>query len=297
MLRVTFSCDSKRRSLAVSIKYKNIHMADDPKISVIMGVYNCESTVAEAIESILGQSFTDFEFVICDDCSVDNTYQIICDYAERDSDRVVVLRNEKNSKLAYSLNHCLRHARGKYIARMDGDDLSVSDRLQKLYEFLEANPGYDLVGSAVSFFDGAGIWGTNEKREHPNKRDKLGGVCFNHASIMMKRATYEKLGGYTDVPRTVRCEDLDLWYKFFAAGCKGYNLKEDLYHVRLAYNDMKRRKFEDRLNSIKTCIVGYKSLGFRWIEYGFLIKALIAAILPNRIMFTYHKLVLRQRLR
>lgn len=99
-----------------------------PEISLIMAVYNCQDTVAEAIDSIIGQTFQDFECIICDDCSTDDTYRIVCEFANEYPDRIVVLRNERNEKLAYSLNHCLRHAKGEYIARMDGDDISLPER-------------------------------------------------------------------------------------------------------------------------------------------------------------------------
>lgn len=268
-------------------------MDSRPEISIIMAVYNCEDTVIESMESILNQSFQDFEFVICDDCSEDNTYEIIRSYADRYPDKIVVLKNERNSKLAYSLNCCLQHARGNYIARMDGDDVSESDRLQKQYDFLVARPDYDLVGTSVSFFDGGEVWGGLRKTAIPNKKDKLGGVCFNHATILVKEAVYNSLGGYTDVARTVRCEDLDLWYKFFAAGFKGYNMEEALYRVRLAPSDMNRRKFRDKINGVKTRISGYRLLGFKWYDYVHLLKPIVAAFVPNRLMLLYHKMVLR----
>lgn len=260
-----------------------------------MAVYNCQNTVAEAIESILDQTFQDFEFVICDDCSDDGTYQIVCNYAERYPDKIVVVRNEKNSKLAYSLNHCLRNVRGKYIARMDGDDASVPERFEKQYDFLQKNRQYDLVGTAMSFFDESGEWGKVEKNQLPSVKDKLGGVCFNHATIMIKKSAYDCVGNYTDIPRTLRCEDIDLWYKLFAAGLKGYNTKDVLYRVRVDEDAMKRRSFALRLNVFKTMSAGYKLMNFPWPYYIFLLKPLIAGLIPNRMMLIYHKIVFNEK--
>ena len=101
-----------------------------PKISVIMGVHNGEKTLPRAIDSILNQTFTDFELIICDDCSTDATIQVIKDYIEKDN-RVILIRNESNSGLAASLNNCINISKGEYIARMDDDDISHVDRFEK----------------------------------------------------------------------------------------------------------------------------------------------------------------------
>ena len=91
-----------------------------PKVSVLMGVFNCEKTVEKAIESIQQQSFSDWEMIICDDGSNDNTTSIIQSIAQTD-ERIILIQNEANHGLAYTLNHCLQYATGEYCARMDGD--------------------------------------------------------------------------------------------------------------------------------------------------------------------------------
>jgi glycosyltransferase involved in cell wall biosynthesis len=116
-------------------------MRINPQISVIMAVYNGEKYLAEAIESILNQTFKEFEFIIIDDGSKDNSLNIIKRYAKKDS-RIIIIKNEKNMKLAWSLNKGLKIARGKYIARMDSDDISLTDRLEKQYYFLEKKEIY-----------------------------------------------------------------------------------------------------------------------------------------------------------
>lgn len=103
-------------------------VGDRPKISVIMGVYNGADRVDEAIASIRVQTFTDWEFIICDDASTDNTWEKLVEWSKIDS-RIVPIRNEKNMKLAATLNKCLEHASGSYIARMDDDDYSYPWRL------------------------------------------------------------------------------------------------------------------------------------------------------------------------
>ena len=105
-------------------------VGDRPKISVIMGVYNGADRVDEAIASIRVQTFTDWEFIICDDASTDNTWEKLVEWSKIDS-RIVPIRNEKNMKLAATLNKCLEHASGSYIARMDDDDYSYPWRLKQ----------------------------------------------------------------------------------------------------------------------------------------------------------------------
>ena len=124
-----------------------------PKISIIMGAYNCQDTVCESIDSILAQTFTDWEFIICDDASTDETLTVLNRYKTNYPDKFVILHNENNMMLAGSLNRCLKVAKGKYIARMDADDLSEPTRLQKQYEYLENNPDMDLVGTFMQGFD------------------------------------------------------------------------------------------------------------------------------------------------
>lgn len=260
----------------------------NPKISVIMAVYNCENTVSEAIESILKQTFQDFEFIICDDCSTDDTYKILLSYHNQYPDKIVILQNNKNSKLAYSLNHCLRYAKGEYVARMDGDDISVLERLEKQLGFLEEHPEYDVVGSSMVFFDQHGERLKLVKKEVPDKYDLLKNPCFHHATILMKKSVYDELNGYTVLPRTTRGQDYDLWFRFFKKGFKGYNMPDAFYKVRVGVHDLKRRTFRTRLQAVQNALVGYRLLKYPLKHYVFAFKPLIAGIVPKSIMFDYH---------
>ena len=107
-----------------------------PLVSIIMGAYNCENTIYDCMESILKQTYENWEFIICDDCSSDHTLEILKKYEKNDK-RIHILHNEKNMRLAASLNRCLEVAHGKYVARMDADDISMPDRLEKQVEFLQ----------------------------------------------------------------------------------------------------------------------------------------------------------------
>ena len=107
-----------------------------PKVSVLMGVFNCSEFVAEAIESILSQTFSDFELIICDDGSSDDTAAIVKKYAETDK-RIVFVQNDRNYGLAHTLNRCLSLSSGDYLIRMDGDDVSKPERFQVLLDTAE----------------------------------------------------------------------------------------------------------------------------------------------------------------
>ncbi|HAS7841575.1 TPA: glycosyltransferase family 2 protein, partial [Vibrio cholerae] len=121
-----------------------------PKISVVMSVYNGEKYLGEAIDSILKQTFSDFEFIIINDGSTDKTLEIIKSYMKKD-DRIVLVSRE-NKGLIVSLNEGLDLAKGQYIARMDADDISIKSRFEKQIEFLDSNPDIGVCGTWVEVF-------------------------------------------------------------------------------------------------------------------------------------------------
>lgn len=145
-----------------------------PTVSVIMGIYNCESTLSDAIDSIISQTFTDWELIMCDDGSTDNTYEIAKKYSVRYRN-IKLIKNNKNSGLAYSLNQCLKHVNGKYVARMDADDFCLPERFEKQVKFLDGNLEYQVVGSSVQLFDGINDLNIRQLKEIPEKKDLING--------------------------------------------------------------------------------------------------------------------------
>jgi len=125
----------------------------EPKVTVLMPVYNGERYLNEAVDSILGQTFTDFEFLIIDDASTDKTPEILRSY---DDPRIRVVTNEENLGLSKSLNKGLALARGEFIARMDADDVSYPYRLQVQHEFMTQHPGAGVIGSWAEYIDRKG---------------------------------------------------------------------------------------------------------------------------------------------
>lgn len=248
-------------------------------ISVIMATYNCADTLKESIDSILAQTYTDWKFIICDDCSTDNTYELLKGYEAENPDKFLIIKNEKNSKLPFSLNHCLQYADGEFCARMDGDDYVSPERFEKQVEFLKANPDTHLVGCALRVFDDKkGLGRIIYCKDEPNKFDLLDAPCFPHAAIMTYTNVYKELGGYTVSKRTVRSQDYDLWFKFFSKGFKGKNLQEPLYFMREDANAFLRRKPRLYLWLIVTKWKGYRLLKFPLKYYWHILLPLIALV-------------------
>ncbi len=238
-------------------------MTDEPKISVLMGTYNCEDTLGEAIESIFAQSYANWELILCDDGSTDETYTTAEKYVKQRPAQCVLLRNETNKKLSYTLNRCLHAASGELIARMDADDISHPDRFEKQVRFLQEHPDIQLVGTAMRVFDESGYHGVRHPPALPDSTDLISGTPFFHATILAYKHVYDALHGYSLEKRADRVEDIDLWFRFFAHHFNGGNLDAALYDVRENMSAIKRRTLCARIHSIQTRAVGYRLLGFR----------------------------------
>lgn len=229
----------------------------NPTVSVIMGVYNCAPTLPDAIESILAQSMTDWEFIICDDGSTDQSWQIATEYSKRD-ERIVLLQNAQNLGLNETLNKCLAAARGKYIARMDGDDRCPADRFEAELCFLRDHPDYALVSGWMECYDARGTYGVIQYREMPQYADLVRGSQFCHAGSMLRADVLAMLGGYRSTSDTERVEDYDLWVRLYAAGYKGYNLQRVVYSMCDDRNAFRRRKLKYRINESKVSYRVYR---------------------------------------
>ncbi len=195
-----------------------------------MSVYNAELYLADAIKSILEQTYRDFEFIIIDDGSTDRSIEIVKSFYDT---RIVFLQ-QPNKGLAYSLNRGIRESRGKYIARMDADDISAPTRLEKQVDFLNQNPKYILVGCNGIQIDEQGCYLSklyrSNSREQIIKELSLGISPFIHGSVIFKKEFALVSGLYDE--KKVTFEDWDLWMKMFSRGDMT-NLEESLYSYRL----------------------------------------------------------------
>jgi len=180
-----------------------------PRVSILVSTYNGEKYLSQAIESLLNQSFTDFELIIVNDGSSDNSERVIRSF---DDDRVVYLRNAQNQGIAASQNKGLSVARGEYVALQDHDDISVAHRLHLQVEYLAAHPDIAMVGSSSLRIDAFGVL-KSERSAPLNDIDLkwylMFGQPFVHTSLMVRRRIIEEIGGYSRDPEVRMCEDYD----------------------------------------------------------------------------------------
>ncbi len=256
-----------------------------PKVSIIMGIYNCEATLPRAIDSVLNQTYNNWELIMCDDASSDKTYEVACKYAKSHLNKIKVLRNDVNKKLAYSLNRCLKESSGEYIARMDADDINLPERIEKEVEFLSTHPEYSLVSCRAIVFDENGDRGIRDKAGEHFKEEMIKGLPFLHPTIMVRKTAFDKLNGYTVAKRTERGQDVDLYFRFFAMGFRGYTIEDPLYRYHESKKDYKKRNLKVAIGASKTLLYGHKLLSFpiRYRFYAF--KPLISALIPTHIKY------------
>lgn len=260
-----------------------------PLISVIMGIYNCEDTLREAIDCILNQTVKEWELILCDDGSTDRTYDIVKEYKNNYPEKIVVLRNETNRGLNYTLNRCLNKSQGKYIARMDGDDRCVPERFEKELEVFEKEPDIAIVSSDMEFFDENGCWGRVSHPEYPERNDFVYGTPFCHAPCIVKREAYYKVRGYSVANWLLRVEDYHLWIKMYEAGYKGKNIHLPLYQMRDDRNAYARRKFKYRINEALVKLYAVKSLRLPIWKSVYAIKPILVGLMPAKLYDYLHK--------
>lgn len=199
------------------------------KLSVLMPAYNAGNYISEAIDSILKQTFTDFEFIIVNDGSTDNTKEII----ESFSDPRIILLNQENKGIATALNAGLSKAKAPYIARFDADDVCFPHRLEQQYDFLNTHPGYIVCGSDAEYISANGEHLFNFRsisHTHEQIIEKVYAHCpFIHSSVMYRKDAVIKAGGYS--LHAHNFEDYFLWIRLKQFG-KFYNLRQQLIKVR-----------------------------------------------------------------
>lgn len=203
-----------------------------PMISVVMACYNREDFIGIAIESILNQTYTDFEFIIIDDCSTDNSAKIIESYANSDQ-RIKFIRNSANMHLIHNLREGFRQAKGKYIARMDDDDISLPTRFEKQIKYMEENPDIAVLGTFIELI-------SKSKAESwvvASEPDKIAALMlfFNpmcHPTVMIRKS-FLKSHNLNYSKEALYAEEYDLWKEVILKGGKLANLPEVLLKYRV----------------------------------------------------------------
>ena len=248
-------------------------------VSILMSVYNGAKTLSAAVDSVLSQSYRDFEFIICDDASTDESWTILQHYAAKDV-RIQLIRNERNCGLGASLNHCLRVSNGRFIARQDADDISDPERLGRTLDYLIRND-LPYVGCGVNVFDDTGIWSRRLFPEIITKHIIAQKNPFFHPTMLFKREVLELVGGYRVTEYTRRTEDYDLVMRLASKGIIGRNLQEYLYHVYEPMDAYNRHTVKTRWYEICTRVYGLRQMKSPPGDYIYLMKPIIMCLIPR----------------
>lgn len=265
-----------------------------PTVSVIMSVFNVKKYeyLLNSVNSILNQTYKDFEFIICDDGSTDiKTRKYLKEISKLDS-RIRIIGYKKNHGLGYSRNECIRFSTGKYIAFQDDDDISKKERLKKEIIFLDSHPEYSFVGTQANVFDDKKIWGTYRVPEKPNKKDFLWNSPFLNPSMMFRTEVLKKIDGFRVAKETKRAEDYDLFFRLYAKGYKGYNIQTILFNYRINIEDEKNKKYrpmKDRVSEAKIRYKGFKLLHLGMKSIPYIIKPIIIGLIPSHIFYIIRK--------
>jgi len=237
-----------------------------PRVSVVMSVYNGERYLRDAVDSILGQTFADFEFIIVNDGSNDRTEEILTSYREERVKLIV----QQNQGLAKALNNAIRIAEGEFIARMDADDVSRSNRIERQVEFMQAHPECVCLGTNVTIMDeqGENLYTTDLPLNDSSIRVALMHQNpFVHGSVMYRKQTFSKVGGYHEEIKHYIEDDL-LWLDFASQGEFGV-LAEPLYCYRINPGsiNMLTRAEKRRLRRIRVNYLKDSNLRVKDVEY------------------------------
>jgi len=232
----------------------SINLKNTPKISVIMPVYNTEKYVWQAIESILSQSFDDFEFIIIDDCSTDTSYQICQSCAKKDT-RIKLSQNQGNIGVVKTRNRLLGLVDewSQYIAIMDADDISDPSRIQLQHDYLQEHKNISIVGSNISIIDDNSL--VTWKRIYPQTQDEISKSIFIRSpfaqpSVMIRKSDLEKVWVYNE--DFERCQDYELWCRFFDMWYMWANINQELLRYRVFSDQWKSKHLKLTLkNTIK----------------------------------------------
>jgi glycosyltransferase involved in cell wall biosynthesis len=226
-------------------------MSENPTVSVLMSVYNTEPYLAQTMESMLGQTFEDFEFIIIDDGSTDSSRKILEEYAAKD--KRICLTSRENRGISRTRNEMLAKARGEFIAVMDADDIALPERLARQVEFLQGHPHVVCVAATHEVIDEKGrlLLTRLEPPQHNDEIQRLalaGHQVFNHPSVMIRRAALVQIGGYDET--LPLGHDMDLWLRLGEIG-ELAGMKDTLQKYRQRTNSVSKQKRIQQYEEVK----------------------------------------------
>lgn len=265
-----------------------------PLVSILMAAYNTQNYISEAIDSVVNQTYVNWELIICDDCSQDGTYEVCKNYEKKDK-RIKVIKNKINSGQATARNNAFLKSRGEYIAILDSDDFFSTDKIEKQINFILNHKEFAFVGcNSTMFNEWEGEYGFIKKELIPKPEIVLKNKGFVYASILVRRNVFKLINGYTVSSITRTGEDYDLVCKMYLNGYKGANIQENLYHYRVQNENYNRRKYR--------CYYSEFRIAMKHVREGWLLKnevskkiiihlffPLIKGLIPTPLMKMYHK--------
>lgn len=260
-----------------------------PLVSIVMSAYNpVPHFFRLAVASVKSQTLKEWELIICDDCSGKNCSEFIKRIAASDP-RIIVIKNRINSGLAVSLNKCISRARGKFIARMDDDDICMPERLEKQVRFLEEHESISWVGCNAGLMDDTGRWGERRMPECPEARDYLSYCPFIHPSVMIRRSVFEKYGGYRKLRRG---EDYEFFMRMHSLGLRGYNMQEELFMYREDAHASRRRGYYYQIEETGIRLRGFRDMDvLSPINTIYVIKPMITGLLSYKQRVKFKRLL------
>lgn len=252
-----------------------------PQVTVLMSVHNGLPDLKEAVDSILTQTFGDFEFLIFDDASNDGSHQMLADYAAQDS-RIRLVTNEGCIGLGASLARGVTMAQGTWIARADADDICLPHRLQTQYDFVQAHPDVDIVSSwALEINEHGDV--TGERRvplEHDNIARYIWTCPIIHPAVFFKKEAILKAGSYGTERRR---QDYALWFRALKAGLRFANIGEPLIKYRFADSYFNRNSTKALLQQVWIGWKGCWLVKASPVAYIGVTVPLVRSVLPDRI--------------
>lgn len=260
------------------------------KVSIAMSAYNCEPFLEQALESLVNQSYLEFELILFDDASTDSTKKIIQNFATKDA-RIIPIYNDINKGLTANLNKAISLSKGLYIARMDADDIALSSRIEKQVKFLDDHQNIDLVGTAA--FDINEYGEEIQLRKLPELHDDIIALLpkanpITHSTVMFRKNSFASIGYYNEAYRTT--QDYEMWFRAAGKGLKFHNLQEILLKYRMDNNYHKRKSFRYRLYDCKLRLQGFKHINLPFYRYYYALIPIILGVLPHKLYDSVKKL-------
>lgn len=257
-----------------------------PQTTVLIPAYNCGKFISDAINSVLKQSYSDYEILVIDDGSTDNTENVIKSIA---SDKIIYLKNDENSGIVKTLNKGIELARGKYIARMDADDIMLGNRLQLQIDFLEQNPDYGMVGGWYQIMDENGKFKKAINLPTDYELLKIGLFFFNqfaHPTVTMRSSLLKKLKYKQEF---IYCEDFDLWTRF-----SKITKTANLPYYFLSYRWYDSNSCHTKQKELRTSVAELFSREFDELDISYTAKDLMLHLIvnfgwTNRLFIDEHK--------